>query len=85
MSIGAVGLILLSRIPVAGTYLGDLLPGLMIMSVGMGLTFVPITLIATTTWAQRTQGWRRGCSTRRSSSAVQSDWRSCQRWPPTQH
>jgi predicted MFS family arabinose efflux permease len=48
MSIAAVGLVLLSRIPVAGTYLGDLLPGLMIMSVGMGLTFVPITLIATT-------------------------------------
>jgi EmrB/QacA subfamily drug resistance transporter len=48
MSIAAVGLIVLSRIPVAGTYLGDLLPGLMIMAVGMGLTFVPITLIATT-------------------------------------
>jgi EmrB/QacA subfamily drug resistance transporter len=48
MSIAAVGLIILSRIPVAGTYLGDLLPGLMIMAVGMGLTFVPITLIATT-------------------------------------
>jgi predicted MFS family arabinose efflux permease len=48
MSIAATGLILLSRIPVAGTYLGDLLPGLMIMAIGMGLTFVPITLIATT-------------------------------------
>ena len=48
MSIAAVGLIVLSRIPVAGTYLGDLLPGLMTMSLGMGLTFVPITLIATT-------------------------------------
>jgi EmrB/QacA subfamily drug resistance transporter len=48
MSIAATGLILLSRIPVAGTYLGDLLPGLMVMAIGMGLTFVPITLIATT-------------------------------------
>jgi len=48
MTIAATGLILLSRIPVAGTYLGDLLPGLMIMAIGMGLTFVPITLIATT-------------------------------------
>ncbi|HUZ68788.1 MAG TPA: MFS transporter [Candidatus Saccharimonadales bacterium] len=48
MCIAATGLIILSRIPVAGTYLGDLLPGLMIMAVGMGLTFVPITLIATT-------------------------------------
>jgi predicted MFS family arabinose efflux permease len=48
MSIAALGLILLSRIPVAGSYLGDLLPGLMTMAVGMGLTFVPLTLIATT-------------------------------------
>jgi EmrB/QacA subfamily drug resistance transporter len=48
MAIAAAGLLMLSRIPVAGTYLGDLLPGLMTMSIGMGLTFVPITLIATT-------------------------------------
>jgi len=48
MSLAAVGLLVLSRIPVQGSYLGDLLPGLMAMSVGMGLTFVPITLIATT-------------------------------------
>jgi len=48
MAIGAVGLLVLSRIPVAGTYAADLLPGLLTMSIGMGLTFVPITLIATT-------------------------------------
>ena len=48
MTIAAAGLMLLSRVPVAGTYLGDLLPGLMTMAFGMGLTFVPITLIATT-------------------------------------
>jgi len=44
----ACGLVLLSRIPVHGTYLADLFPGLFVMSIGMGLTFVPITLIATT-------------------------------------
>jgi predicted MFS family arabinose efflux permease len=48
MSLAAVGLLVLSRVPVDGTYLGNLLPGLMTMSLGMGLTFVPITLIATT-------------------------------------
>jgi MFS family permease len=48
MTIASVGLLVLGRIPVHGTYLGDLLPGLMIMAFGMGLTFVPITLIATT-------------------------------------
>jgi EmrB/QacA subfamily drug resistance transporter len=60
MSIGAVGLVFLSRIPVAGTYLGDLLPGLMIMSVGLGLTFVPITLIATTNVEQDDAGLASG-------------------------
>ncbi|MHB8487673.1 MAG: MFS transporter [Candidatus Dormibacteria bacterium] len=60
MSIAAVGLIVLSRIPVAGTYLGDLFPGLMIMSVGMGLTFVPITLIATTNVAASDAGLASG-------------------------
>jgi predicted MFS family arabinose efflux permease len=48
MTIAGAGLILLSRIPVQGTYLGDLLPGLMLMAFGLGLTFVPLTLIATT-------------------------------------
>jgi EmrB/QacA subfamily drug resistance transporter len=48
MAIAAVGLLILSRVPVAGTYVGDLLPGLLTMAVGMGLTFVPVTLIATT-------------------------------------
>ena len=48
MVIASGGLILLSRIPVHGTYLGDLFPGLMLMAFGLGLTFVPLTLIATT-------------------------------------
>jgi EmrB/QacA subfamily drug resistance transporter len=48
MTIAAGGLILLSRLPVFGSYAGDLLPGLMLMAFGLGLTFVPVTLIATT-------------------------------------
>ena len=36
-----------ASVPVHGTYAGDLLPGLLPMSIGMGLTFVPITLLAT--------------------------------------
>jgi EmrB/QacA subfamily drug resistance transporter len=60
MAIAATGLILLSRIPVHGTYLGDLLPGLMIMAVGMGLTFVPITLIATTNVEEHDAGLASG-------------------------
>jgi EmrB/QacA subfamily drug resistance transporter len=48
IALAALGLILLSRIPVDGTYLANLFPGLMVMSIGMGLIFVPVTLIATT-------------------------------------
>jgi EmrB/QacA subfamily drug resistance transporter len=46
--LATIGLVLLSGIPTHGTYLADLFPGLMTMSIGMGLTFVPVTLLATT-------------------------------------
>ena len=42
-----VGLLLFLRLTPDGTYLVDLLPGIMLTSIGMGLTFVPVTLIAT--------------------------------------
>jgi EmrB/QacA subfamily drug resistance transporter len=48
MLIAAVGLFYLARVPVDGSYASDLLPGLLLMAFGMGNTFVPITLIATT-------------------------------------
>lgn len=47
MGVAAIGLLLLSRAPVDGTYVADVLPGLLVMSAGLGLTFVPMTLIAT--------------------------------------
>ena len=37
----------LTQLPVHGSYAGDLLVGLLPMSIGMGLTFVPITLLGT--------------------------------------
>jgi EmrB/QacA subfamily drug resistance transporter len=45
--IGAAGLAVLTQLPVHGSYLGDLMSGLFPMSIGVGLTFVPITLLAT--------------------------------------
>jgi EmrB/QacA subfamily drug resistance transporter len=60
MAIAALGLLLLSRVPVAGSYAADLLPGLMTMAVGMGFTFVPITLIATTNVEPRDAGLASG-------------------------
>jgi hypothetical protein len=35
-------------VSVDGSYASDVLPGLLVMAVGLGLTFVPLTLIATT-------------------------------------
>jgi predicted MFS family arabinose efflux permease len=45
--IAAAGMVVLTQLPVHGSYAGDLLSGLMPMSIGMGLTFVPITLLGT--------------------------------------
>jgi len=60
IGMAAFGLVLLSGIPTHGTYLADLLPGLVVMSVGMGLAFVPITLIATTGLAEGDAGLASG-------------------------
>ena len=42
-----VGLLLFVRLEPGGSYLADFLPGVLLTSIGMGLTFVPVTLIAT--------------------------------------
>ncbi|HEY4348855.1 MAG TPA: MFS transporter [Gaiellaceae bacterium] len=60
IALAATGLVLLSQISPHGTYLGDLFPGLMVMSIGMGLTFVPVTLIATTNIAASDAGLASG-------------------------
>jgi hypothetical protein len=39
---------MLTGMPVDGSYLNDVLPGLIPIAFGMGMTFVPITLMATT-------------------------------------
>jgi EmrB/QacA subfamily drug resistance transporter len=44
--IAAGGVYYLSRIPVHGSYLSDLLPGMMIMSLGLGAVFVGVTTAA---------------------------------------
>ncbi len=48
LCMATAGMLLLLRVDVGGTYATDLLPGILLISVGMGLTFVPVTLIATT-------------------------------------
>ena len=44
--LGASGILWLSRIPVHGSYLTDLLPPLLIMAMGLGATFVGVTTAA---------------------------------------
>ncbi len=44
--VAALGVYWLSRIPVDGTYLADLLPGLMTMSIGLGAVFTGVTTAA---------------------------------------
>jgi EmrB/QacA subfamily drug resistance transporter len=48
ISTAAVGMFLLTALPYNGSYSSDLLPGLLLIAFGMGMTFVPITLMATT-------------------------------------
>ncbi|MBA3375416.1 MAG: MFS transporter [Actinobacteria bacterium] len=47
MTMAIVGMLLFIRLQPDGSYVTDLLPGIMLASIGMGLVFVPITLIAT--------------------------------------
>jgi len=47
MTMAIVGLLLFVRLQPDGSYVSDFLPGVMLASIGMGLTFVPVTLIAT--------------------------------------
>jgi EmrB/QacA subfamily drug resistance transporter len=47
IALATAGMVWLTRLPVHGSYVNDLLVGLMPMSIGMGLTFVPITLLGT--------------------------------------
>src|SRR3954452_10400058 len=44
--IAAGGVYWLSRIPVGGSYLSDLLPGMLVMSLGLGAVFVAVTTAA---------------------------------------
>jgi EmrB/QacA subfamily drug resistance transporter len=47
IALASAGMLVLTQLPVHGSYVSDLLVGLLPMSLGMGLTFVPITLMGT--------------------------------------
>jgi EmrB/QacA subfamily drug resistance transporter len=47
IALASVGLLVLTQLPVHGSYAGDVLPGLLPLGLGLGLAFVPITLLGT--------------------------------------
>jgi len=56
----AAGLALFTRVPVHGSYLTDVLPPIILASLGMGAVFMPLTLIETTGLEDADQGLASG-------------------------
>jgi len=81
--LSAAGIYFLSRIPVDGSYVPDVLPGLVMMAVGFGAVFVGVTTAANAGVPPTRRGLPPGCSALPSSSGWRWGWRSCpQSRPP---
>src|SRR3954462_3504344 len=48
MALAALGMLLYARLPVDGTYVGDVLGPSLLVAFGLGLSFVPVTIAAVT-------------------------------------
>ena len=60
MPMAIVGMLLFARLQPDSSYLTDLIPGIILTSIGMGMVFVPITLIATSGIGQDDAGLASG-------------------------
>ena len=60
MILSIIGLLLLTQLPVDGSYVANVLPAIILSSLGMGAVFMPLTLIATTGLADEDQGLASG-------------------------
>jgi predicted MFS family arabinose efflux permease len=60
MVLTVIGMVLFARMPVGGSYATDVLPGMIIGSLGMGAIFMPLTLVATTGLEDEDQGLASG-------------------------
>lgn len=56
----ATGMLLLARVPAGGTYLRDVLPALLLLAAGSGVSYAPIFIAGTTGVADRDQGLASG-------------------------
>jgi EmrB/QacA subfamily drug resistance transporter len=60
MVVSILGMLLLTQLPVDGSYVANVLPALVLTSLGMGAVFMPLTLIATTGLKDEDQGLASG-------------------------
>jgi EmrB/QacA subfamily drug resistance transporter len=60
MLLTTAGLLLLTQLPVDGSYVANVLPAIILTSLGMGAVFMPLTLIATTGLKDEDQGLASG-------------------------
>jgi EmrB/QacA subfamily drug resistance transporter len=60
LTLVAIGLLLFSRVPVDGTYLVDVLPVMIVMSVGIGVSFPPLIALAMASAAPQDAGLASG-------------------------
>jgi MFS family permease len=60
MILTVIGMLLFARMPVGGSYVTDVLPGMLLASLGMGAVFMPLTLVATTGLDDADQGLASG-------------------------
>jgi EmrB/QacA subfamily drug resistance transporter len=60
MLVSAAGMLLLTQLPVDGTYVANVLPSILLSSLGMGAVFMPLTLVATTGLDDEDQGLASG-------------------------
>jgi EmrB/QacA subfamily drug resistance transporter len=60
MTLTVLGLLLFARMPVSGSWPVDVLPGMILASLGMGAVFMPLTLVATTGLEDEDQGLASG-------------------------
>ncbi|HET7590697.1 MAG TPA: DHA2 family efflux MFS transporter permease subunit [Solirubrobacterales bacterium] len=60
MLLTVAGMLVFARLPVDGTYVRDVLPGMALSALGMGAVFMPLTLVATTGLEDADQGLASG-------------------------
>src|SRR3954471_3533314 len=60
MVLTIVGMLLLTQLPTHGSYAANVLPSIIISSLGMGAVFMPLTLVATTGLRDEDQGLASG-------------------------